>query len=233
MKRLWLIQAVGNALLFWCAFTWLGIRDSRGWQLAETAVFGVVIAALWLWLQNGTFVYCGNRPLGLWKAFHTSLKTLAVFAAVVIAFVVMVWALGRLEDPLMRAGQRTTSWLTFHLRKPVKPTTWAQSYLAILWGVRWIVLPALVLPIAAAAARKGWHGMWRRGPRVFWLEYLIMLVLGFYLPVVLVGWVPKLTGTAPQVLSFVLRMGVAYGLVITAWLATAFFACSSMNSDIS
>jgi hypothetical protein len=60
-----------------------------------------------------------------------------------------------------------------------------------------------------------------------------MLVLGFYLPVVLVGWVPKLTGTAPQVLSFVLRMGVAYGLVITAWLATAFFACSSMNSDIS
>jgi hypothetical protein len=224
MKRLWLIQAVGNALLFWCAFTWLGIRDSKGWQLTETAVFGVMIAALWLWLQNGTFVYCGDRAVGLWKAFRASLKTLAVFAVVVVAFVLIVWAVGRLEDPLMRAGQRTASWLTFHLRRPVKPATWVHSYLAVLWGLRWIVLPALSLPIAAAAARKGWHGMWCKGRRVFWLEYLIALALGCYLPTVLMGWVPKLTGTATQVLSFVLRFGIAYGLIITAWLATAFFA---------
>ena len=49
MRRLWLIQAAGNALLFWCGFTWLGIRDSKTWKLMETAVFGLLILAPWLW----------------------------------------------------------------------------------------------------------------------------------------------------------------------------------------
>src|SRR5579859_1826488 len=141
MKRLWLIQAIGNAFLFWCAFTWLGLRDSKTSQLIETAVLGLLIAIPWLWLQDGTFVYCADRSQRLWPAFRRGAKTLAVFSAVVIAFVLIVWALGKLEAPLTTAGQRTASWLTFHLRKPVKPASWARGYVAVLWGVRWILLP--------------------------------------------------------------------------------------------
>jgi hypothetical protein len=234
MKRLWLIQAAANALLFWFAFTWLGIRDSRSSQLVETAAFGLLILISWLWLQDGTFVYCADRSQGLWPAFRKSLKTLAIFSAVAIVFVVLCWALGRLDAPLTTAGQRTASWLTFHLRKPIKPATWVRSYLALLWGVRWIVLPAMILPIAAGAARNGTRGMWRRGRRVFWLEYLLALGLGFYLPGVLMSWVPKLSETTAQVMSFVLRFGVAYALIITAWLAVAYFsACNTTNCDIS
>jgi hypothetical protein len=224
MKRLWLIQAAGNALLFWCAFTWLGIRDSRSAQLLETAVFGLLILASWLWLQDGTFVYCGDRSQGLWPAFRKSLTTLAIFSGVILVFVLLCWALGKLEAPLTTAGQRTASWLTFHLRRPVKPASWVRIYTAMLWGVRWIVLPALVLPIAAGAARNGVKGMWRRGSKIFWLEYLIALGLGFYIPGVLMGWVPKLTGTTLQLLSFVLRFGFAYALIITTWLALSFFS---------
>src|SRR5579864_7986252 len=110
MKRLWLIQAVGNALLFWCAFAWLGLRDSRTSQLIETAVFGMLILLPWLWLQDGTLVYCGDRSQGLWPAFRRSAKTLAIFSAVVIVFVLLVWALGKLEGPIATAGQRTASW---------------------------------------------------------------------------------------------------------------------------
>jgi hypothetical protein len=106
------------------------------------------------------------------------------------------------------------------------------SYLAILWGLRWIVLPALMLPIAAGAARFGVRGMWRKAKRVFWLVYLAALLVGFYLPSVLMGWVPKFGGTTPQVLSFTLRFGFAYILIVTAWLAAAFFACTTTNSDI-
>ena len=230
MKRLWLIQAAGNALLFWCAFAWLGIRDSRDWQLAETAVLGLLILASWLWLQDGTFVYCGDRSQGLWTAFRKSLKTLAIFSAVVIVFVVLCWALGKLDEPLTKAGERTASWLTFHLRKPIKPATWVRSYLAVLWGVRWIVLPALVLPVAAGAACNGLRGMGRRGRKVFWLEYLIALIAGLYVPSVLMGWVPKLTGTATQVISFGLRFGFAYVLVITAWLAMTFFSAEDRRA---
>ncbi len=223
MKRLWLIQAAGNALLFWCAFSWLGIRDSRGWQLAETAVFGLAVLALWLWLQDGTFVYCADRSQALWGAFRKALKTLAVFSAVAIVFTLLVWALGKLDNPLTAAGQRTASWLTFHLRRPVKPASWVRGYLALLWGVRWIVLPALMLPVAAGAARNGIHGMWGKGSRIFCLEYLIALAIGVYLPGVLISWVPHFVGTAPQVLSFMLRFGFAYVLIVTSWLAVVFF----------
>jgi hypothetical protein len=226
MKRLWLMQATGNALLFWCVFTWLGIRDSRPAQLMETAILGLLILIPWLWLQDGAFVYCGDRSQGLWGAYRRGAKTLVIFSAIVIAFVLLFWALGRLEGPLATGGQRTASWLTFHLRKPVKPASWARGYVALLWCVRWIVLPVVMLPIAAGAAMDGTRGIWRRAGRVFWVEYVIALVAGFYVPSLLIHWVPRLTGTSAQVASFVLRIGIAYVLMITAWLAVAFFSAS-------
>ena len=224
MKRLWLIQAVGNALLFWGAFTWLGIRDAKTWQLAESAGLGLLILISWLWLQDGTLVYCGDRSQGLWGAFRRSAKTIAIFATVFIAFVLLLWALGKLEAPLATAGQRTASWLTFHLRKPFKPATWVQAFVAVLWAVRWIVVPVLVLPVAAGVAVRGVRGMWRAAPRVFWMQYLIALGVGFYLPTLLLHWVPKFSGTTAQTLSFALRFGIAYVLMITTWLAIAFFS---------
>jgi len=231
MKRLWLIQAAGNALLFWCAFYWLGIRDSKTWQLAETVVLGLMILVPWLWLQDGTMAYCGDRSQGLWGAFRRSAKTIAVFTTVFLAFVLLLWALGKLEAPLTTAGQRTASWLTFHLRKPIKPASWARAYLAVLWGVRWIVLPIVVLPVVAGVAVNGARGMWRSAPRVFWLQYLGALVAGVYLPAVLMHWVPRLTDTTAQVFSFALRFGIAYVLMITAWLAVAFFSAPRKESS--
>ena len=230
MRLLWLIQAVANALLFWCAFAWLGIRDSRTSQLIETAVFALLILIPWLWLQNATFIYCAERSLGIRGAFRKSARTLAMFSAVVIAFVVIVWAVGLLRGPFETAGHKTASWLTFHLRKPVKPATWANLFAAVLWGVRWVVVPVLVLPVAAGAAIEGARGLWRKARRLFWLEYLLALVLGFYIPSVLMHWVPKLTATTAQVLSFALRFGIAYVLIITSWIAVTFFSAARKES---
>ena len=224
MRRLWLIQAAGNALLFWCAFTWLGIRDSKSLQLIETAVFGLAIVIPWLWLQEGTLAYCGDRTQGLWPAFRRSVKTLALFTLIVVIFGLLFWALGQLIPSLTTAGERTASWLTFHLRKPIKPATLVKIYLAVLWGVRWIVLPAIFLPMAAGAALNGARGMWRGGGRVFWLQYLVALLVGMYVPGWLIHWVPKLTGTVPQVVSFLARFGIAYAVLTTAWLMAAFFS---------
>jgi hypothetical protein len=230
MKRLWLIQAVGNALLFWCAFTWLGIGDSKTWQLFETAAVGVLILVPWLWLQDGTLAYCGDRSLGLSGAFRRSAKTFVIFSLVVAIFVLLFWGLGKLEAPLATAGERTASWLTFHVRKPFKPASWARAFTAVLWGVKWIVLPVVMLPMAAGAARNGAGGMWRRGGKVFWLQYLMALVVGFYIPGVLMHWVPKLTETTAQVISFGLRFWIAYVLIISAWLAVAFFSAADRKA---
>jgi hypothetical protein len=216
MKRLWLMQLIGNALVLWLGFMWLGIGDSGAGQLAETVSFGLLIAAPWLWLQNATFAYFADREAGIAAAFRKGLRTLAAFAGIVIAFVVVVWALGLLAGPLARGGQATASWLTFHLRKPAKPAWFVRGYLALLWGVRWIVVPVIFLPLLA--------GYRKLAGRVFWLEYLIALVLGFWVPSLLMSWVPHLTGSVTQVMSFMLRFGVAYLLMITSWIAVSFFS---------
>jgi hypothetical protein len=221
MKKLWLLQVVGNALAFGALYRWLGLRDSKMSQLVMTAVFGLLILVPWLWLQDSTMAYCADRSRGLWGTFRKSLSTLAIFSAVIVGFAAMFWALGRLEGPLADAGQKTASWLTLHLRKPIKPQTWITIYISLLWAVRWIVLPVLMLPIASGVAR-GVRGF--RASRVFWLQYLIALVIGYWIPALLMHWVPNLSGTAAQVASFVLRFGIAYLLMVTAWLAVAFFS---------
>src|SRR5262249_33457164 len=149
-----------------------------------------------------TLVYCGDRSQGLWPAFRRSLRTLALFSMIVIVCGILIWALGLLEGPLSEAGQRTASWLTFHLRKPGKPATWSAWYLAALWAVRWIIVPPVVLPVAGGVALNGTRGVGRKGSRVFWLQYLVALLLGVYIPGLLIHWVPKLTETTAQVLSF-------------------------------
>jgi hypothetical protein len=222
MKRLWLMQLIGNALVLWLGFMWLGIGDSRAGQLAETVSFGLLIAAPWLWLQNATFAYFADREAGIAAAFRKGLRTLGTFAGIVIVFVLVVWALGLLAGPLARAGQSTASWLTFHLRKPVKPVWFVRGYLALLWGVRWIVVPVIFLPLLA--------GYRKLAGRVFWLEYLIALVLGFWVPSLLMSWVPHLTGSVAQVTSFVLRFGVAYLLMLTSWIAISFFSARPVKT---
>ena len=226
MKRLWLIQAVGNALLFWCAFTWLGIRDSKTLQLVETALLGLVILVPWLWLQDGTMAFCSDRSQGLWGGFRRGAKTLAIFSAVVILFGLLFWALGKLEAPLMTAGERTASWLTFHLRKPFKPASWSRGYLALLWAVKWIVLPVVMLPVAAGAASEGVRGL-KRGPsKVFCVQYLVALAVGYYLPGWLMHWVPNVESTGAQVMSFAVRFSIAYVLMVSTWLSLAFFSAA-------
>jgi hypothetical protein len=229
MKRLWLIQATGNALLFWLVFGWLGLRDAKTSQLIQTFVYGVLLLFPWLWLQDATLAYCADRSTGLWGAFRRALGTLGSFATVAIVFGLAFWALGRLEGPLAEAGQRTASWLTFHFRKPVKPQTWISIYLAILWFVRWVVLPVLVLPVASGVAQHGFRGIRVGASRVFWLQYLLASIVAFWLPPILMHWVPRLSGTTAQVVSFLLRFGLAYALIISAWLAVAFFSAQRAN----
>jgi hypothetical protein len=216
MKRFWLMQLIGNALALWFGFMWLGIGDSRAGQLAEMVIFGLLIFVPWLWLQNAMFAYFADREAGIASAFGKGLRTLAKFAGIVVVFVLVVWALGLLAGPLGRAGQATASWLTFHIRKPVKPVWFVRGYLALLWGARWIVVPVIFLPLFA--------GYRKLAGRVFWLEYLIALVLGFWVPGLLISWVPHLAGSVAQVLSFLLRFGLAYLLMVTSWIAIGFFS---------
>ena len=124
------------------------------------------------------------------------------FAAVLLVFLLICWGLNQI--PLDKFGLWLASTLTFKSRKPVKPDSVVSVLAYLKLFVLWIVVPVLLLQ--------------RRSPR-FWLQYTGVVLLAFFVPSLLIHWTPKLTSTALQVTSFILRFGVAYCLVTTGFVA--------------
>ncbi len=124
------------------------------------------------------------------------------FAIILPAFLVVCWGLNSL--PLDKWGLWLASTLTFRSRKPVKPETVFAVLNYVQLFLQWIVVPLLLLQ--------------RRSPK-FWLQCTAVILVAFFIPSLLIHWTPKLTSTALQVTSFVLRFGLAYCLITTGFVA--------------
>jgi hypothetical protein len=124
------------------------------------------------------------------------------FAAALLIFALVGW--GLLSLPIDQAGLWLASTLTYRIRKPFNPATVTQALGWLRWFVQWIVVPLVLLR--------------QRNPR-FWWRFAATVVLAFLVPSYLVHWTPKLTATSAQVVSFVLRFGVAYLLITTGFVA--------------
>jgi hypothetical protein len=131
------------------------------------------------------------------------------FAIVLLAFLLIYWGLNAL--PVEKWGLWIASTLTFQTRKPVKPETAFAVLHYLRTFLMLIVVPLLLLQ--------------RRSPK-FWLQYTAVVLMSFFIPCELIFWTPKLTSTALQVTSFVLRFGLAYCLVTTGFVALWRFTSS-------
>jgi hypothetical protein len=156
-----------------------------------------------------------------------NLLPLLVVAAIAGAlYWLLQWLLGRAESPAFKVA----SWLTLHLRKPVRPVLILSI---ITWKVRiveWVVVPVLLLPLAAGVAGDGWRGVsraWLARLRswVFWIGCPVLLLLAVYVPWRLFHWVPWQGGLAVEMTSFIARWLIAWLLFVTAWFAVVALAC--------
>ena len=218
-RKLFLLQLVTNALLLWVTYEWLGVGESSRMRLLWSAVYALAILALAYWFHGATLVFFREGDLRLRDAFAASLRRVpALLAAVILVLALyglVAWAAAASGQPAFRLA----SWLTLKLRTPVKPVTVARIFLAGFWIVRWVLLPVALLPMASGIAAHGWRGAgeisWRCGWR-YWLEVPLLLVAGLLLPFVVLGWVPAVSGFALEVISFLMRMLVAYLLFMGA-----------------
>jgi predicted lysophospholipase L1 biosynthesis ABC-type transport system permease subunit len=124
------------------------------------------------------------------------------FALMLTIFALLYWGLASL--PLDKAALSTASTLTFRSRKPTDPAAILAIMKGARWVCQWIIIPLILL-----------H---RKQPG-FWMRFAGIALVAFLIPRYLVGWTPKLTGTGPQVASFLLRFGLAYCLAITGFVA--------------
>ena len=219
MMRPWLKIAAAHltidAVLLWLAYYWLGTGEGSVLTLVWSFLVAAVIVLATVCLQGATFAYfAGVKP-----AVRRLAPLLAVAAAAgAVYFLLSLWA-GYSAQPAFRIA----SYLTLKLRKPIRPAAVLRVFNVVLWLIRWILIPVLVLPVIAWAA----SGV-RRAKRswMYWIEAPVLLLCAFWIPVKLWGWQPHVSSFWLEVTSFTLRMAVAYLCFIGAWLVLVFLTAS-------
>jgi hypothetical protein len=218
-RKLFLLHLVIDALLLWAAYEWLGVGESTRLRLLWSAVYALMVLALTCWFHGATLIFFREGELNLRDAFAASLRQVPALLAAAILVLALYGLVAWAEAASGQPAFRLASWLTLKLRTPVKPVTVARIFLGGFWFVRWVLLPVALLPMASGIAAHGWRGVgeigWRGGWR-YWLEVPLLLGVGLLLPFLVLGWVPAVSGFALEMISFLMRMLMAYLLFVGA-----------------
>ena len=221
------IHVLGNAILLWLGYYWLGIAESRTATLAWSFVVVLLLVCLATWLHGATFVWWRGKSPGLADAFRVTLRHLVPLLVAAIGALAIYSLLGRWADYSSTPAFKIASYLTLRFRHPVKPATVLRIFNDVLWAVRWVVVPVFLLPAIGGVASFGWRGFRelarRAGDRRYWLLAPALLVCAFWIPLQLMGWVPHVGGFTLEMVSFVIRLVVAYLFFVASWLLLAFF----------
>jgi hypothetical protein len=228
--KLVLLHLVGNALLLWGGYYWLGVGESSAGALVWSAFVALACIVGAVWLHGVALAQFGSDgPWLMRAAFKSALRNLLPLLLVALAAVGLYLLLLRWQARSAGSAFKIASYLTLKLRKPIKPVTVGHVFGVAFWIVRWVVLPVFLSPLAAAVARLGWSGFragfWRLARRwLYWIETPALLLCAFWAPLKLIAWVPHVSGFTTEMASFVARALAAYLLMSAALLALEFFS---------
>jgi hypothetical protein len=208
---------------------WTRLPEKHVWEVVLSLLLPLVLAVCVLELQAGTMRKLADdddrRVKLVWGA-----VTLVVWVAVGAAFWVFLdwcddriplWA-GYLNSKASTGGRAT--WFTYeHIYSGL-------GY--VEWVLRWIVLPAKLIPYGMASAQWGWRIPWTRVLRMLWnWRWWLAVVAAAFVVVRLPGrfFVAEPSGTvSAQVWHVGLKLAATYVLAIgcwvllLAWVATLF-----------
>jgi len=204
------VHLVGNAMLLWLGYYWLGLGETRAATLSWSALVALLLLTLECWLHGTTFAYFSG-------VHRLPLRRLPPLVAAVIVLLAVYWALARWSDYSSQPAFKIASYLTMTFRKPVKPAIVLSVLNFVLWLVRWMVVPVLALPILCGIATRHRSRKWW-----YWIATPVLLVCALLLPLRLMGWRPYNGGFAMEMFSFVVRLLIAYLLFVGAWLVLEF-----------
>ena len=232
-KRLWLIQFVANPLLFALFVGWLLLPVATEFHLLLNGLVIVVFAAAALVLHAGTlnFYSVQNRDAQARarEAFRRALRNIfAVAAGAALLFV--LWALLDSTEPLqLTLPFYVRSLLPEFIRRHLEPSWFQIALEGIVFAIRWVLIPGLVLPLLVEAVNSGFRAFGKPGgaavknsaKRVsYWLVLVLAAVAGFIAPASLMDWSPEFKNSTLhlEAISLVARLSAAYILAVASWL---------------
>jgi hypothetical protein len=221
LRRSWVwvaLQFVLTLLLILAGLGWTRIPEKNWWQVALTLLVPLLLAVSLLELEAGTMRSLadndGKRVKLVWGA-----AVLLVWVALYLAlWALLDWCDDRIPlwagylNSRASAGGRATLLTYDHLQ------LW---FTDIEWLLRWVVLPAKLIPFAMASAQWGWRLPLRKIVRFllkwqWWLAVAVAAAVGVSLPSHFYGGIP--TGTVShQVWMVVIKVSGAYLLAVASW----------------
>jgi hypothetical protein len=226
-SRRWVVaQFVGTPLLILAGIAWTRLPEKHLWQVALSLLVPLLLAISALELEAGTMRSLaggdGKRVKLVWGA----MTLLAWIAVVWLAWALLDWC----DDQIPQWAGYLNSQAPAHARAKLFTYDHIVLWMTILkWVVRWIVVPAKVIPYAIASAQWGWRLPVRRVLRLlrdwrWWSAVMIAALVAVELPARF--FAPNPYGTvSAQVWHVSLKLAVTYILAVGSWvLLLAWFA---------
>jgi len=211
-------QFWATLLLILAGIAWTRLPDRYAWQVGLSLLVPLILLALALLLQAGTMRKLldqeqGRAPLAL------GVLTLVVWAALVW----LAWcALNCCDDQIPTWAGYLNSRASAHARASLFTYDHIQHWLTLLeWILRWIVIPAKVIPYATASAQWGWRLPWRSIFHTllnwrWWLAVVIASLIGVALTGHFFSGLPHGT-VSHQVWAVIFKLAGAYLLAVACW----------------
>jgi hypothetical protein len=211
-------QFVLTLVLILAGLAWTRLPDKHVWQVALDLFVPLLLIVSALELQAATVRKFadddGKRVKLVWGAVSL-LVWIAVGAG---AWALLDWCDGQI--PLW-AGYFNSK-ATAHARATTFTFQHIQRWMTVLeWVIRWVVLPAKLIPYAAASTQWGRRLPWGRILRFlfhwrWWFGVVLASLVGVWLPSHFFDKPPGGTVSA-QVWSVGLKLGGAYVLAVGSW----------------
>ncbi len=231
---IWSLQLLGTVGLLLLGYWWLLWPDEHVWQVVGSLATAVVLTIVALWLECGTIRYFAEPERNLFAAFRRAFSRIPAFLVWILIFIAVLWGLQVLASAVPRLSVRLAQLLS------VRPRSVTRTLSTILSIVQWVVVPAVLLPISAGIAERGFGG-WIPGALVlalrrlksgwYWIALAVALGIGAYLPWKLIGWVPAPSTLKHESWSLGLRFTAAYVLAISAWVGFCWILGRGANAS--
>lgn len=228
--KLWLLNLVANAAVLGAWYYWLLIPDAHGWQVAWSALLGLVTVLLVLWLRAGTLAWFRVSEFrtgpAIGVAFRRGWRHVIPLAIWFAVFALAAWI-------IISVGNYTPQfsvWIRQKVNAGPSPRKVMHGSDWLLFVLLWVILPAIWIPLATTIAALGFSGThMRRSLRVlrqplYWLLFCVLMGLAAWVPYKLVTWVPELSTLRQQAWSAGLRFAAAYIILISAGLGLMWLA---------
>jgi hypothetical protein len=219
LRSLAVWHLIGLAVLLTLGYYWLGVGESDASHLALSVALLLAAALGMAYLYGTAFAYF--RTGGHLRMNHLPPLLLLVLAAGAIYFAAEYW------NPVSENRiNQTASYLTLTFQTPVRPAQVERVLGDLWWVVEWVLIPLLLLPMAAGVAVRGWAGFggftavlkrWS-----VWLAVPLLLLASVWVPLRLMAWTPAMSSFAMETASLVARFVAAYLLFVAGGLAVAF-----------